>query len=182
MKFISICSLEWADWLNFLCWRAERPQAAYKINGINFNGARESSQRQQKQQMNSLLFSINSTLLIDEREWMNLFVFDWRKGAAASHQPNNFTKSIKENKINFISLLIGLLFELIVCFAAHSPPIKFINNLLHFSSFINHFFICWRPTNLKKWIDWREWRVDEFNGAASCRKARQFYSFHQLAH
>ena len=102
MKFISICSLEWADWLNFLCWRAERPQAAYKINGINFNGARESSQRQQKQQMNSLLFSINSTLLIDEREWMNLFVFDWRKGAAASHQPNNFTKSIKENKINLI--------------------------------------------------------------------------------
>ena len=36
---------------------------------------------------------------------------------------------------------------------------------LHFSSFINHFFIYWPPINLKKWIDWREWRVDELNGA-----------------
>ena len=27
VKFISICSLEWADWLNFLCWRAMAPHA-----------------------------------------------------------------------------------------------------------------------------------------------------------
>ena len=49
---------------------------------------------------------------------------------------------------------------------------------LHFSSFINHFFIYWPPINLKKWIDWREWRVDELNGAVLCRiqlnKAKQF--------
>ena len=43
----------------------------------------------------------------------------WRRGRLQT-QPNNFTKSIKENKINFISLLIGLLFELIVCCAARA--------------------------------------------------------------
>ena len=85
-------------------------------------------------------------------------MFDWRCLPPQAHQ----------RKVYF-SLL---------CCCGHSSPIKFIQQFLFFFSLINHFFICWPPTNLKKWIERKEKRADEFNGAAcSPQEQQQLTSF-----
>ena len=116
-----------------------------------------------------LFFSISSNQI-------QIFNLIWwrnerKEKKAAQQQPASRKQTINQFSIDLIGFV--LLFAALPLFAK-----SIHQQSLHFSSFINHFFIYWPPINLKKWIDWREWRVDELNGADQCRiqlnKAKQF--------
>ena len=117
----------------------------------------------------------NNSLSFFSLVWFELVLFVcfllWAEPLAqCAHNPPKF-KNNKTNpsnsssflSISSISLIINEMNEMEKRERSFAKSIH--QQSLHFSSFINHFFIYWPPINLKKWIDWREWRVDELNGA-----------------
>ena len=91
-QFISICSLEWADWLNCECWRPLRPFAAFERAG-ELNKAKEDSPANSNHSIQSNSPKRESCLMDEwiELEWncfLSLPWAGWAKPSIEFHSMN----------------------------------------------------------------------------------------------